>query len=218
MIDLTNKRFQVMGLQGSGKTQLIKHLLRNTPDHLVYDPLKEYQGFNRYTPEDRNSAAELTLVVQKLVIPRKYSLFVVDEMNRYCPPKPAPLPLGISELNDWSRHWGITWGGAFRRPSQVHTDLMELANYLFIFDLHGKNDGIYLDSLLAGLGDAAGSLPRFHFALVTDCRSFELHAPVPMETAPAPDRLSTTYPQSTEPAPDNVSPAALPSQPDNTLL
>jgi hypothetical protein len=206
MIDLTNKRLQIMGLQGSGKTQFAKHLLRLTPDHLVYDPMNEYQGFTRYVPTLRNSVEELNLCIERLVIPHKPDLFIIDELNRYCPPKPTPLPTGVGELNDLSRHWGITWGGCFRRPSQVHTDLMELANYLVIFDLHGKNDGIYLDALLAGLGDAAGSLPRFHFALVTDCRTFEVHAPVPYLPTGAPDTLPTAYQQGDQEPPALESP------------
>jgi len=181
MIDLKNKRFCILGLQGGGKTELAKYLLSQSKNHLVYDVLKEYDGFTRYIPEDRNDADELTDCVQKLVIAKiKPDLFVIDEANRFCPPKPHPLPLGIAELNDWSRHMGLSWGVICRRPVQLHSDLMELAHYLFIFVLKGKNDRAYLDSILPGLGDKVASLANFHFVIVTESRSVLTHAPIPL--------------------------------------
>lgn len=181
MIDITNKRFCILGLQGSGKTELAKHLLRGSSNHLVYDPLQEYDGFRRYVPDDRNSIDELTLCIQKLVVAKlKPDLFLLDEANRYCPPKPHPLPMGIAELNDWSRHMSLSWGCICRRPVQLHSDLMELAHYLFIFVLKGKNDGMYLDSILPHLSDTVASLPDYHFAVVAENRSVSIHAPIPI--------------------------------------
>lgn len=179
MIDLTHKRFCILGLQGSGKTELAKHLLRQTTQHLVYDVLQEYTEFRRYIPEDRNSADELTECVQMLVVKKlKPSLFIIDEANRFCPAKPRLLPLGIAELNDWSRHMGLAWGTICRRPVQLHSDLMELAHCLFIFVLKGKNDRLYLDSILPGLGDKVASLPDYHFAVVNENRNVSLHSPI----------------------------------------
>lgn len=179
MIDITNKRFVILGLQGSGKTVLAKHLLSKSNSHLVYDVLKEYQDFNRYIPTNRNSKEELARAIQILVFRKvKPSLFIIDESNRFIEPKPIPLPKGINELNDWSRHMGISWGCICRRPTQLHTDMMELAHYLFIFVLRGKNDTAYLDSILPNLGDTVSNLKQWEFAVVTDNRSVIVHAPL----------------------------------------
>ena len=181
MIDLANKRFVILGLQGCGKTELAKYLLRQAEHHLVYDVLDEYDGFIRYVPTDRNDKDELTAVIQKLVLVKlKPSLFIVDEANRFAEPKPRPLPRGLAELNDWSRHIGLSWGTIARRPTQLHSDMMELAHYLFIFVLKGKNDTQYLDFILPGLGDTVASLPQYHFAIVTESRSVIIHPPIPL--------------------------------------
>jgi len=182
MIDLTNKRFVILGLQGSGKTILAKHLLSKTKKHLVYDVVKEYKGFNRYIPTDRNSKEELESFIQVLVFKRvKPSLLIIDEANRYLEPKPTALPLGISELNDLSRHIGISWGVICRRPVQLHSDMMELAHYLFIFNLRGKNDISYLDTILPGLGDTVANLKPYEFAVVSDNREITVHEPLHIE-------------------------------------
>jgi len=179
MIDLTASRFVILGLQRAGKTEFAKHLLSLTPRHLVYDVLDEYDTFDRYIPEDRNSKDELSDVTQKLVIDKlKPDLFLIDEANRFLLPKPTPLPIGVAELNDWSSHMGLSWGVIARRPTQLHTDIIELAHYLFLFVLKGKNDMQYLDSILPGLGETVASLKPYHFAIVDAGRSVSIHTPI----------------------------------------
>lgn len=179
MIDITNKRFVILGLQGSGKTVLAKYMLSKCSRHLVYDTLREYKGFIRYTPTDRNSKSELERMIKTLVFKKvKPQLFIIDEANRFIEPKPTALPQGVNELNDWSRHIGISWGCICRRPTQLHTDMMELAHYLFIFCLRGKNDTAYLDSILPNLGDTVSNLKQYEFAIVTENRSVYVHQPI----------------------------------------
>lgn len=182
VLNLNNKRFLITGLQGSGKSNLAKHLLRQTPQHFVYDPLNEYQGFNRYVPGKRNSIAEFEKVTE-FVIATKPRFYLVDEANKYILPKPHPLPEKLGDLNDFSRHWGISWALLARRPSQFHTDVVELAHYLFVFRTQGRNDRKFLDDIHKGLGDIATTLPPFHF-LVIDGANFYVHSPVLKENAP----------------------------------
>ena len=102
-MDLASKGWAVFGLRGSGKSWFVKSVLETTPDHLIYDPLKEHKGYNRYTPTDRTSIDELNNVIDGYVIKgdkvteknkHKYptrrvgetwkpELFVIDEANRY---------------------------------------------------------------------------------------------------------------------------------------
>lgn len=178
MIDLHNKGWCVFGLRGSGKSWLVKHILDSTPNHIVYDPLNEHQGYRRYSPEDRSSTEELSEFVNAIVIPRKPDLFVIDEANKYVQPKPTRLPPGVSDLNDFARHWGISTGYVARRPVQFHTDIVELSNHVFFFSLPGKNDYQYLEGLHSGLGDTVRSLPPFHFATLTDGRDIQVHTPI----------------------------------------
>lgn len=188
-IDLTDKRFVILGLQGSGKSVLVKSILGLVRNSMVYDVLKEHQGFNRYlvtyrqvqkhTPQDP-AIAELNTFVNRVVIGSgQIRLFILEEANRYCPSKPQPLPASILDLNDFQRHERIAFGSVARRPVQLHTDLVELAHYLFVYRLPGKNDRNYLDEIADGLGDAVLGLKDFHFVIVYPDRHYEVHAPVP---------------------------------------
>jgi len=182
MIDVTNKRFCIFGMQGGGKSVLLKHILRSTTDHVVYDPLREHQGFNRYLPTNRNSVAEASLFITDYVLKRRPKLFVVDEGNRYVRPKPSPLPLGFAELNDYSRHWEIAWGTCTRRPSQFHSDIVELCHFLFIFHLPGPKDRRFLNEVSGGLGDIVRELPQYHFAVLDQTtNTISTHAPLDMD-------------------------------------
>ena len=156
----------------------MKHILDSTPDHLVYDPLDEYQGYRRYIPEDRQSSEELNKLINDLVIPRKPRLFVVDEANKWVKPKPTPLPSGAADLNDFGRHWGTAVGWVARRMTQFNTDITELANHVFLFKLSGKNDHQYMENLHQGLGDAVRNLKPYEFMSLTNGSEMQLHSPV----------------------------------------
>ena len=186
--DITNKRFVILGLQGSGKTVLAKNFLKSVKDSIVYDIHHEYVGINRYLAEHRQVHAykpndpalmELNNFVSQIVINSgQIRLFVLDEANRFCP-NHRPLPSSILNLNDDQRHDRIAFGTIARRPAQLNTDLVELAHYLFIFRLPGKNDYIYLEELASGLGDAVQALQDYHFVIVNQNRRFTIHKPMP---------------------------------------
>lgn len=191
MIDITNKRFCIFGLQGSGKSVLVKYILARFRDSIVYDVLKEHIGFNRYLVTHRQvqkqtgddpAIKELNTFVNRVVLgSRAIRLFILEEANRYCPPKPTPLPASILDLNDFQRHDKIAFGSVCRRPVQLHSDLPELAHYLFIYRLVGKNDTAYLESIAEGLGEEVKALLEFHFVVVNPDRSYYVHAPVPYD-------------------------------------
>ena len=178
MIDLTNQGWCIFGVRGSGKSWLLKHILDSTPDHIVYDPLDEHEGYRRYVLDDRQSVDELNGVINGVVIPRKPKLFVVDEANKYIQPKPSRLPSGVADLNDLARHWGTSCGWVCRRMTQFSTDIVELSNRLFVFKLTGKNDWQYLENLHQGLGDTVRGLGKHEFVSLTDGNIMETHGPV----------------------------------------
>lgn len=182
MIVLQNQRAVVIGKQGSGKTELCRHILRSTQQHLVYDRTgHDYAGFIRYLPDDPQSVMEMNAVVQEHVInasPRP-RLFVLDEGNAFIRPKPSRLPPAIAELNDLSRHMQLSWVVATRRPSQFHSDIMELADYIFVFRLPGPKDRVALNDIAPNLGDIAADLPPYHFVVYdSNAGSTTYHAPI----------------------------------------
>lgn len=186
MIDLTAKRFTIFGIQGSGKTVLAKFLIKPYNSYFIYDTLHEYKGLGStkqkvvYKPSHATTGKainEFNYVINKAVIPLKPTVFLIDEMNRFCPNR-KPMPEAMQKLSDWHRHYNIGFGGIARRPTDVNTSLVELSHYIFLFGLQGKNDYRYMNDLVDGLGDAVRALDPFHFIMVKPDRTFELMNPV----------------------------------------
>ena len=197
-MDLANKGWCVFGLRGSGKSWFVKSLLESTPDHLIYDPLKEHKGYNRYVPTDRTSIEELEKVIHGPVIKGvkvtednkatfptrrvgetwKSELFVIDEGNRYILPHPTRMPPGVADLVDYGRHWNLSFGVVARRPVQFNSTLVELSDHVFFFQLPGKNDHAYLESLHVGLGDTVRNLAPYHFVAFSHGSEITVHAPI----------------------------------------
>ena len=184
MIDLTRKTWASFGYKGSGKSTLSKYIASQYGDDcLYYDTMHEASpeaSFHYYRPADRRSITELENIVELVGKTKRYRMFVIDEANRFCKPKPYPLPQGIADLNDWCRHpqYNLSVGYIARRPVQLNTDLTEIADYLFIFQLGGKNDIQYLNDLRDGLGDDVKDLPPYHFAMVFPDRTWEVMEPI----------------------------------------
>jgi len=175
--DLTDCGFGIFGSRGSGKSWLTKMILDSTDSHLVYDPMNEHAGYHRFRPVDRESKAELDEFVRLAVIKWKPAVTIIDESNTQIEPKPTRLPPAVRDCMDFGRHWKIAFGFVARRPVQINADLVELADYLFLFRLTGNNDYRYLEGLKTGLGDAVRDLPRFHFAIFHD-GDITIHAPI----------------------------------------
>lgn len=187
MLSLESKRACIFGLPGEGKSNLLCHIAdRYKAKAFVYDTMHEYptdKSFDVYRPRERYSVPELEKILRLLKQRRFYKLLAIDEANRFCPSKPSPLPEVVADLNDTGRHpeWGnITPIYIARRPTQLNQDLTELAHYLFIFNLKGKNDIDYLNDFAKGLGDEVFNLPSFHFIIVDQHRTWTVHKPVPL--------------------------------------
>lgn len=180
-IDLAEKQFLIVGHKGSGKTTLAKHILNQTApdDHLVYDPLGEYVGYRRYVPKDRRDPEEADAFIREIALPYRPKLLLFDEGNAYTRPKPARLEPYMQHLVDFSRHEGIAFGVIARRPVQLHSDLVELANFYFVFNLHGTNDIKRLNETYAGMGQAVRGLKLHYFAILAEGRELTIHAPIP---------------------------------------
>ena len=187
LIDLTHKVWCVVGNRGKGKSTLSKTIPYGYGDKaLYYDTLKEVPAsmpYHSYKPKNAQDVQELIsviLTVKAMPIDKRYKMLVIDEANRFCLPKPHPLPQEIADMNDWCRHpeYDLSVGFIARRPVQLNTDIMELADYIFIFQLSGINDRKYLDSLSDNLGTTVMNLKPFHFVLVNPDRSYTVMNPI----------------------------------------
>jgi DNA helicase HerA-like ATPase len=197
-MDLASKGWCVFGLRGSGKSWFVKSVLESTPDHLIFDPLKEHSGYNRVVPTDRTSIDELETVIKgpvikgfkvtednKAMFPTrrvgetwKPECFVIDEANRFIQAHPKPMPQAVADLVDYGRHWSVSFGVVARRPVQFNSTLVELSDHVFFFNLPGKNDHAYLESLHSGLGDTVRNLAPHHFVAFSHGTEITVHAPI----------------------------------------
>lgn len=188
MIDLTAKTFCAFGLRQSGKSTLFAYILNEYGlNACIYDTLGEAPHNAPYAFFDPKSArydtAMLEQFIRNWIIPKgqespRFDLFCIDEANRFCPPKPSPLPAAIAQLNDEGRHYPMSIGYIARRPCQINQDLTELADYLFIFRLTGKADIKWLNDTVEGLGDVVKGLEKHHFVLLHPNRTYEICAPI----------------------------------------
>jgi len=183
-VELTRKTWAILGYKGGGKSILAKTIAaRYGSKALYYDVLHEVPEtapFHAYQPKNRHNVEELESIIKLVKNGKQYRMFIIDEANRYCPPKPKALPDGVADLNDWCRHpqYNLSVGYICRLPVQINTDLLEIADYLFIFQLGGKNTQSYLNDMRSGLGDAVRDLLPFYFALVYPDRTWRIFNPV----------------------------------------
>lgn len=166
--ELMNKRFAIFGLQDSGKTTFAKWVIKQFSNHFVYDIMDEYQGFNRYVASFRGepeAEPEFDEATRSFVLAHKekIEMYVIDEANRVH--NKYVLRGSLLELNDSTAHYEMALGIIARRPEQVHTDLVDLAHYIFVFHSDGHRTTNLLNDIHEGLGDAAIMLGQFEYLM-----------------------------------------------------
>jgi DNA helicase HerA-like ATPase len=153
-------RLTVIGLQGSGKTYLVKKaILDKEPNHLVIDPNDEYGNeYTRYIPRFTDDYEKLTqeikLVVKKLVLPNCWSL---EQMEKSGKDKPKRLKLLVIDEADLiapartninsmlrnlivkSRHLRLDIVFISRRPTDLNAYIMDTSDKLVVFKQVGYN-------------------------------------------------------------------------------
>lgn len=153
-------RLTVIGLQGSGKTYLVKKaILDKEAQHLVIDPNDEYGGeYTRYVPRFTDDYEKLTqeikLVVKKLVLPNTWSL---EQMEKTGKDKPKRLKLLVIDEADLvvpartninsmlrnlivkSRHLRLDIVFISRRPTDLNAYIMDTSDKLVVFKQVGYN-------------------------------------------------------------------------------
>jgi hypothetical protein len=186
---LKGRHTAVFGLKGVGKSTWVQYMMglpQFRHSHLVYDVCREHSGtLTTYVPRHRSgdeARAELDGAVERLVTQQERDMrpdvLVVEEVSRFCGPHSRPPP-ALYELIDLARHYDVGLVTVARRPAQVHSDLVDLADNSVYFRLTGKNDRRALDRTLDGLSDVVRNLPKYRFARVTGDMRVHVHDPVP---------------------------------------
>ena len=189
-ISLAGKQVVVCGHRGAGKSTWIQHAVSDAPV-FVYDMNREHDHLPRYLPNHRRDdecKAEVDGVISRLVTDNaphsRPGVVVLEEANRYVPNR-GKIPAAVGELVDLGRHYetavadGVSVLYVTRRPAQLDPDVMELADYLVVYRIRGKNDKKRLNKEASGLGDAAAGLSDYEWILVDTDRTWTRMKPVP---------------------------------------
>ncbi len=152
-------RLTVIGIQGSGKTYLVKKaILDKEAQHLVIDPNDEYDGYTRYVPRFTDDyeklTAEIKLVIKKLVLPNTWSLeqmaksgkdkpkrlklLVIDEADLIAPAR-TNINSMLRNLIVKSRHLRLDIVFISRRPTDLNAYIMDTSDKLVVFKQVGYN-------------------------------------------------------------------------------
>jgi len=188
LMDLNKpQKISVCGFNGSGKTQLVKYLIKNYSGKVfVYDYHNEYKDLPdnvityvpKYKYDETKIVEEYNLILKKFFINSKLiKVLVVDESNAYNP-NMKPLPFASQDLNDNQMHYNQTIIHITRRMTDINTKLIELAHKRIFFKLFGKNDLQYLDALKKGLADAVFNLEQYHFAILDEFGNVTICEPI----------------------------------------
>lgn len=177
--DRANPHVTVFGTKRSGKTNWVKWFLKDRPNHVIVDPVREFptEHYNVYRPEStRGSDAvnELDMVLDKLDY-NNLDWLAIDESNRYVR-KGGQLVGPVGDLVDMNRHKGGGLGIIFvaRRPSQIHTDVRELSDYVLAFNLAGRQDLKALDKMAEGGSKAMNQIGQFEAVMFDPSRNFKV--------------------------------------------
>lgn len=152
-------RLTVIGLQGSGKTYLVKKaILDKESQHLVIDPNDEYNGYTRYVPRFTDDYEKLTqeikLAIKRLVLPNTWSLeqleksgkdkpkrlklLVIDEADLIAPAR-TNINSMLRNLIVKSRHLRLDIVFISRRPTDLNAYIMDTSDKLVVFKQVGYN-------------------------------------------------------------------------------
>lgn len=184
--DLKRRHTVVLGKKKEGKSNWVQYALTRPENsrHLVYDTVREHQNLNRYIPTNRKGdkgKSEFNGVTERFITEqdrdRRPHIYAVEEASRVAPNR-GSIPDAWMELVDLNRHYDVGLMAVARRPAQMDTDTVELADTLVVFYVDGKNDVRRLNEIKDGLGDRANDLDPYHY-LTVQGRELEEHQPVP---------------------------------------
>lgn len=155
-------KFQIYGIQGSGKTYFTKKLIESgifkKPIVYIVNKDDDYQKVSKlYAYEPKNVLNEFQgfiIWARKLALEGKIDCIVIDEADLF-----LRYNFEVStfdELNDLllnHRHYKVSMVFISRRPQDLPTKIVESCKHTFIFKLEGANALKKFNDIEAGLGD-----------------------------------------------------------------
>ena len=175
-LDLRQRISVVMGLHMTGKTYLTRWLAKKYKS-IAYDVYNDFEDVaDVYIPEYNagdKAQQEHDLFLNEVMngkLKNKYNMLIIDEATRYYINRHSLLTNQYRLINEY-RHYNLGVIFVTRRPSDITTSIIELARYLFIFRLTGRNDLNFLDDIKPHLSDIVSNLNEHEFYIVDAMRN-----------------------------------------------
>ena len=189
----TLPNYAFIGVRGAGKTYAMHRMLqRNRLRYVIVDPKSEindtfaHDDINRIIATTREyevcpivwhcgrmqKAVRLKgverLTVEMCHDETRIDTLAIDEMGVVCPRQ--PLPDEVMDYTRMGRKFGFSLWVASQRAVDIHPDVRQLCDGLFVFRQTERNDIVRLNGILAGLGDASARLPNRYYFYVENGR------------------------------------------------
>jgi len=178
----------VIGKRGSGKSYLVKKMIRTDTRLVVFDLMSEYVEGVTFGPENPRELAWFWRkfykrdfrIVYRPIRPKAeilqlaelvYSLgnltFVVEEIDSICTPYELPDP--FAAIVQRGRHKNIQLIGVTPAPYGINRDLTRQAKEIYIFNTNEPRDIDYLRQLLGSEIEAKiAALEQYQYVKWTD--------------------------------------------------
>lgn len=170
----------LFGAQGTGKTNCATYIARRDGRALIFDRHNEYgKDLDRVlaisTPE------QLERCLGAVLSKHKGKMIIIDEANLYFPELfwTQPGARYRTSFVETGRHGNFRRVFIARRPATLSKQIVDQANEIYIFKLHGKNDYSALANIHEAIPDMVRNLQQYQFVY------FERHA-LPVVVNPIP--------------------------------
>lgn len=145
-IKLKNTKIIIMGIQGSGKTELAKKLTRAFKKPMAYimhkDDMAHVPKHTAIIEADAKTIEELDTVCANVILlgkKGKVDALFIDEADMFLNGN-IVLPRNINDLVINHRHYGLSVVLITRRPQDIPTKIVESCEHKFIFALPNSDN------------------------------------------------------------------------------
>lgn len=165
-----------VGLKLSGKSHKAKEFLKGQRA-FIWDPNNEYPTEYKYVPKTQDLATYEQFC--KEVWDKMSNCWIVtDEAHNVLKNGMRDLPPHANNLFTRCRHKGFGLLFIGWRPAMMQPDIMEQADRLIIFEMHGANNIKRLNNIHQGMGDDADTKLGDYRYIDYDGRGYTIKDPV----------------------------------------
>ncbi len=173
----------ILGAQGTGKTNFATGIARQKPGKtLTFDRHREYPpGLMTVVGVDTPEKMEAAL--GKVLTHYQGYTVIIDEANLFFPELFWTMPNARRRTDyvETGRHANLVRIFIARRPATISKQIIDQANEIYIFPLHGKNDFSALGNIHHGIPDLVKALKKWEFVYYQRLQTPEIMPPIPLQ-------------------------------------